>query len=148
MKKLTRLYSFAGRVKRAKFLQFIPLALGLWLLAAWVDETWLAPNLCLINENWICYLPGEVREGITLDMAVFAFAALPFLALSARRVHDHDRSGWWALLGLPLLIVLAGFLYFPEWGVGYTHMAAAAVIFLPLLYWILRKGPKEPNRYG
>ena len=62
MKKLTRLFSFSGRVKRAKFLQFVPLALILWLAAAWVDETWLAPNLCEINENWICYLPGEVRE--------------------------------------------------------------------------------------
>ena len=48
----------------------------------------------------------------------------------------------------PLLLVLAAFLYFPEWGVSYTHMAVAAAIFLPLLYWILRKGSKEPNRYG
>jgi len=148
MKKLNRLFSFSGRVKRAKFLQFLPLALILWLGAAWVDETWLAPNLCEINENWICYLPGEVREGITLDMIVFALLMIPFFALAVRRVHDHDRTGWWALLGLPFLLVLAAFLYFPEWGVTYTHMAMAAVIFLPLLYWILRKGPKEPNRYG
>lgn len=148
MKKLTRLFSFSGRVKRAKFLQFLPLALILWLAAAYADETWLAPNLCEINENWICYLPGEVREGITLDKVVFALLMIPFFALAVRRVHDHDRAGWWALLGVPFVAVLAAFLYFPEWGVSYTHMAVAAAIFLPLLYWILRKGSKEPNRYG
>ena len=120
----------------------------LWLAAAYADETWLAPNLCEINENWICYLPGEVREGITLDKVVFALLMIPFFALAVRRVHDHDRAGWWALLGVPFIAVLAAFLYFPEWGVSYTHMAVAAAIFLPLLYWILRKGSKEPNRYG
>jgi uncharacterized membrane protein YhaH (DUF805 family) len=34
-------------------------------------------------------------------------AACPLLALAVRRLHDSGRSGWWLLLGLPLLGFLA-----------------------------------------
>ncbi|MCB1385275.1 MAG: DUF805 domain-containing protein [Nitratireductor sp.] len=143
MKKLASLFSFSGKVKRARLLQFLPLALLLWLGAAYVDETWLAPNLCLINENWICYLPGEVREGVTLDMIVYALLMIPLFGLLVRRLHHHGRSFWWALLGLPLVVVLAGFLYRPEELGDLTYLLIAGVIFLPLLYWALKKGRKE-----
>ena len=37
--------------------------------------------------------------------AVFSIATLvPYIAVTARRLHDTDRSGWWQLLGLIPLI--------------------------------------------
>jgi uncharacterized membrane protein YhaH (DUF805 family) len=49
---------------------------------------------------------------------------LPGLALSIRRFHDINRTGWWVLITLT--------------GVG---------VFL-LLYWACNKGTHGPNRYG
>lgn len=146
MKRLAKLFSFSGSVKRAKVLQFIPAALLVWLAAAWVDEALLAPNLCRINANWICYLPGEVREGITLDRVVFILLLIPLFSLLVRRMHDHGRSGWWALLAAPLIAVLGVFLYMPELGISFALFAVAGIVFLPLFYWILRKAPKKTPR--
>lgn len=148
MKKLRKLFSFKGRGKRAEFLQLIPVALIVWLGAAYVDETFLAPNLCLFNEDWICYLPGEVREGWTLDKVVSILLLIPLFSITARRLHDHDRTGWWSLLSVPLLVWLAAFLYWPEYQTPPWQTVGALAIFAPLLFWFVTKGKKEPNRFG
>lgn len=50
---------------------------------------------------------------------------LPALAVSVRRLHDLDKSGWWLLISLiPLLGALA------------------------LLFFYVQKGTTGPNRYG
>jgi len=148
MKKIVSMFSFSGRAKRAKFLQFLPIALLVWLGAAYLDETYIAPNLCEFNEDWICYLPGEVREGVTFDKIIGALLLIPFFAVLVKRLHDHDRSGIWALLAIPLIGMLYLFLYPGEIMLENWQMIVAAVCFLPLLFWMLTKGNKEPNRYG
>jgi len=148
MQRLITLFSFSGRAKRAKLLQFIPIALLAWFAAAYVDEVYLAPNLCLINENWICYLPGEVREGLTLDMIVSLILLLPLFSVMVRRLHDRDRSGLWSLLALPGIFWLASFLYWPEYQAPVWLLAVAILAFLPLAFWFLTKGEKAPNRFG
>ncbi len=148
MKKLKKLFSFSGRVKRSKLLQFIPLAILVWFGAAYLDEAVIAPNLCLINEDWICYLPGEVREGITFDRIVAVLLLIPLFSLMVRRLHDHDRSGFWSLLGVPGLVWLGSFLYWPEVETPVWFLVFAIVAFIPLGYWFLLKGKKEPNRFG
>jgi uncharacterized membrane protein YhaH (DUF805 family) len=50
---------------------------------------------------------------------------LPGLAVSVRRLHDTDRSGWWILL---ILIPLIG-----------------AIV---LLIWYCTRGTPDPNRFG
>ena len=52
------------------------------------------------------------------------FLLLPFINAATRRLHDNDRSGWWQLL------------YFT--GIG------AFVV----LYWLIKKGNEEENRFG
>jgi uncharacterized membrane protein YhaH (DUF805 family) len=49
---------------------------------------------------------------------------VPNIAVTARRLHDIDRSGWWQLVGL---IPLVGWLI--------------------LIYWCVQ-GPVEPNRFS
>ena len=49
---------------------------------------------------------------------------LPSLAVSARRLHDIDRTGWWVLIAFT--------------GIG----------ILVLIYWALQSGTWGPNRYG
>lgn len=50
---------------------------------------------------------------------------LPGLAVTARRLHDIDRSGWWMLIGLIPLI---------GWVI--------------LIYWLVQRGTDGPNRFG
>jgi uncharacterized membrane protein YhaH (DUF805 family) len=49
---------------------------------------------------------------------------LPGIAVSVRRLHDIDRTGWWLLL-------------------GFTVIGA-----LVLIYWACQRGTSGPNRFG
>jgi uncharacterized membrane protein YhaH (DUF805 family) len=49
---------------------------------------------------------------------------LPGVAVSVRRLHDIDRTGWWLLL-------------------GFTVIGA-----LVLIYWACQRGTLGPNRFG
>lgn len=53
-----------------------------------------------------------------------AATLLPMLAVTARRLHDTNKSGWWVLLTL------------------------VPVLHLAYLAWILTNGDKGPNRFG
>jgi uncharacterized membrane protein YhaH (DUF805 family) len=71
------------------------------------------------------YVVGfDVAIGVLSSIASLALL-LPGLAVLARRLHDTDRSAWWILLGLVLLV--------------------GAII---LLIWICMRGTRGPNRFG
>jgi uncharacterized membrane protein YhaH (DUF805 family) len=59
------------------------------------------------------------------SILVFLLLLVPNLAISFRRIHDLDKSGWWLMIGL---IPLVG-----------------ACI---LLYWFVQRGTIGPNQYG
>jgi uncharacterized membrane protein YhaH (DUF805 family) len=59
-----------------------------------------------------------------INMAVVLGLFLPGLAVSVRRLHDVDRTGWWLLLGFT--------------GVG----------IIPLIYWACQRGTPGQNRFG
>jgi len=103
------LFSFEGRLSRGDywlkgFLPMLPVGIFNNLLAYGVNEPWaLAMSLCLgILSLW------------------------PTLALVVKRLHDHDRSGWFVFIGL---IPVVG-----------TLILAVMVGFL--------KGTGGPNRFG
>ena len=63
----------------------------------------------------------RTSSGALVDLALI----LPALAVSVRRLHDIDKSGWWLLIGA---IPLIGWLFFIIWG--------------------CTKGTLGPNRFG
>ena len=75
--------------------------------------------------------PGLLVAGA----AVALVTVIPHLAVTVRRLHDTDRSGWWALLGL--VGPLAGFLESAGW-IGH----------LVLLWFLIQKSDVLENRYG
>ena len=95
---------FSRRASRPEYWGFILFAVLLTLAAAIFDSL----------------LGGKVA-----DSAVWLFLLLPNLAVSVRRLHDLDRTGWWLLLGLVPLI--------------------GAIV---LLIWFFRRGKPETNRFG
>lgn len=79
---------------------------------------------------------------ITLSLALLS----PGLAVTVRRLHDRDRSGWWALLFAPMTY----FGYFPP-----QHGEAVAALFYPgliafvvCLIMLVSAGSEGENRFG
>jgi uncharacterized membrane protein YhaH (DUF805 family) len=100
---------FGGRAARSEY-WYWTLFVYLLLVVAWlIDMTVFGFNTTGVN-----------------PMTVLATLAtlLPTLAVSARRLHDIDRSGWWALLIFTVI--------------GYVV----------LIYWAFMRGTVGTNRFG
>ncbi|MGE0666283.1 MAG: DUF805 domain-containing protein [Sphingomonadales bacterium] len=79
----------------------------------------------------IAYIVVGIVGGLILGRFAGALIGLlglaiivPSLALTARRLHDVDKSGWWMLIAIT--------------GIG----------GLVLLYWYVQPGTSGPNRFG
>jgi uncharacterized membrane protein YhaH (DUF805 family) len=101
--------NFSGRAARSEF----------WF---WV----LFSILVSIAAGIIDFAVFGIRDGVSPISSLTSLALfLPGLAVSVRRLHDTDRSGWWVLL---FLIPLIG-----------------AIV---LLIWYCSRGTPGPNRFG
>lgn len=100
---------FSGRAARSEYWYWTLFIFLLWIVAWLIDMTVFGFNTTGVN-----------------PMTVIAMVAtlLPSLAVSVRRLHDVDRSGWWVLLILS--------------GIGY----------IVLLAWGFMRGTVGPNRFG
>ena len=68
------------------------------------------------------------ESGDGLLSGLFKLATLiPGLALGARRLHDINKSAWWLLMWLRVLLIIP---------------------VIVLLVWAARQGDNETNRYG
>ena len=77
---------------------------------------------------------GGIDQGLNPGVGIGAFSIvnglvtlaliLPGLAVSVRRLHDIDRTGWWLLLSFTVIGVLV------------------------LIYWACQRGTPGPNRFG
>lgn len=101
---------FNGRAQRAEFWWFI---LFIFVVSA---------ILSLIDK--------ALFEGVLADIgplsAIFSLITLiPAIAVTARRLHDVNKSGWWQLL---FILPVIG--------------------FLVILFWAVQKGTEGPNDFG
>ncbi|MEA5153196.1 DUF805 domain-containing protein [Raineyella sp.] len=81
---------FSGRATRAEFWYFVLFTFIVSLIAAGLD-------------NALGLTPEGAVTGILSSLAGLALL-LPSLAVTVRRLHDVNRSGWWILLALVLVI--------------------------------------------
>ena len=49
---------------------------------------------------------------------------LPFIAVTARRLHDVNRNGWWQLISITVIGII------------------------PYIYWMTKKSDEGENRFG
>ncbi len=125
--------NFSGRASRWEFWWFLPLAILAVLVGGIASLIHLFPLLVII---WI------------IDL----IEILPALsAVTVRRLHDANRTGWWALL--PAGACLAGIIAGPVWASDFFGRMAFAIFggvslgvlgFLPLLIFLVR--PTHPTR--
>jgi len=81
---------FNGRAARSEYWFWTLFVFLLWIVALLLDLTVLA----MFNTTGV---------PVMIVLAILA-TLLPSLAVSARRLHDIDRSGWWAPLIVPALV--------------------------------------------
>ncbi len=118
---------FSGRARRAEYWGFVLLLaimstlLILWLFAAMGGQA--ADGTPEAFEAMVA-AGGPAMWALSALSIFYLVTIIPSLAVSVRRLHDSDKSGWWLLLNL----VPAG----------------ALVLFI----FYLLDGTRGPNRYG
>ena len=130
-----RYFDFRNRAARPEFWSFmfctIAMSFLLWSLVALTATTGHVPVAGILFPVTCCYW------GLTV---------IPFLAVTARRLHDRGLSARWvaAMVGSGLLMALFS-------GTGSLGMVFSC-IYLPLqalvLLFCLMPGQGRPNRYG
>lgn len=131
------LFSFQGRINRAKY----------WLavLIFFVVGIILAIIGFIIGHGGVYQLLSFV-----VDVAIF----IAGLAVSAKRLHDHDKSAWWLLLFnvAPALLAATGIAL----AIGSSSWAPATIFglaALAIVVWAFvllgcLRGTVGPNSYG
>ena len=109
--------TFSGRAPRAEFwLWFLFILLLVFIISL--------INTILFFGNHSPYGWSRIGVSIVFDF-VSLVLGLPHLAVTARRLHDCDKSGWWCL-----------FMFVPITG------------FFVLLYWLVTPSTPGSNRFG
>ena len=163
-KPLLQYARFQGRITRSRFLRWLAFLYLVYLACAWIDLQFIAPALG--------YLPFEEVEEQYLVSVAAALFAIPWLASHIRRLHDVDKSGWWMIFAIPMLLVLYFSSYIAtaiyrflitgpgagqfsqgsmEMIIGWLPMIVfglAAFCFSPVIWWSLKKGSNGKNRFG
>ena len=103
-------FNFSGRAIRSEY--------WYWTLFATIVSV-------VVNLLDLIYSPGD-QFGVVgaINGLVTLGLFIPGLAVSVRRLHDIDRTGWWLLL----CITIIG--------------------FFVLIYWAFLRGTPGPNRFG
>jgi uncharacterized membrane protein YhaH (DUF805 family) len=140
---LQNYFGFHGRAPRAEYWWFCLLNIALSLFA-------LAADLAfgLLEDG------APITVGTMVSLALF----IPSLAVTVRRFHDINMSGWYCLLPLVPFLFLIGFILTPAgWFVmlvGGATVSAVLVglVFLATLFKFIghmaTEGNRGPNNYG
>ncbi len=127
---LRKYVDFSGRARRAEFWWFYLFAQVPFLVLYFLGMI-LGAGSAAVGVNADGTVNGAGAGGSILVMIVMGLAwlwslamLLPSIAVSVRRLHDTNRSGWWYLLGL---VPFGG---------------------LVLLYFFILEGDPGPNMFG
>ena len=110
LKVLRQYADFTGRARRTEFWMFVLFSAIISIVLRVID------NLIFGN---------GMTSGGPLGLLYSLAVLLPSIAVSARRLHDIGRSGWWQLIGL---IPIIG--------------------WIVVIVWYATAGKAEPNQWG
>ena len=160
---LKRYAEFSGRSRRQEFWMFMLLQFLIWTVAviAMMVMGFGALSMGGVNPDGTPRVAGVA--GLFASMGIFFLIFgliwlalfIPSIAVSVRRLHDTDRTGFWLLLPpaiyvLAIAVMLAG-------AANQSGTTAAIAIVLSLLQWVASivllvfyclPGTNGPNKYG
>ena len=113
---LAKYATFSGRATRPEYWWWILAMIILFTVLGMIDGAVIAPLLG--------FEAFDPEAGQPVSFVASLGLLLPNLAVSARRLHDTDRSAWWLLLGLVPVIGT-----------------------LVLLFFYIQRGSDGPNRF-
>lgn len=127
---LRRYAEFSGRSRRKEYWSFTLMLVAVYMLlgglilsAAWRD---------LVNQQWPAALSTAGWAGLVFGVLFTLAITVPAIAVTVRRLHDRNLSGWW-YLGV---VVLGS----APWVGAIVNLAFIVVMALP--------GTPGPNRFG
>ena len=116
--------TFSGRARRSEFWFWFLFAIIVGVVAALLDSM-LFPSMMDVQTEMGDGVASVSAQGGPISALVSLGLFLPGLAVSVRRLHDVDRSGWWVLLAfIPLIGIIV------------------------LIVWWATEGTRGPNRFG
>lgn len=123
--------TFTGRASRSEFWWF-----------------WLASVLVSVVFSLMGWVTGFVDAFDSMDSLVSLAILIPTLAVTCRRLHDTERSGWWQALPIGPAM-LAGLLFGANGtALAWVLIAITVIAFIVLIAWLATIGTPGPNRYG
>ena len=94
-------FVFKGRAKRAEFWWFFLFLMILAIMTSIIDSN-LGTEIVTNNMGTISEADDQKTGIFSVVTQLITF--IPGLAVGARRLHDTNRSGWWQLLWIVILI--------------------------------------------
>ena len=143
---MRRYFEFGGRSSRYEFWFFVLFVTIFSIVASFIDGL----------------LFGADQESVGIISPIVSLVHLiPGIAVSVRRLHDIDRTGWWILLPFVALVVMAVLLGVvmltaedPAAGVAGLGMSmfivglVYLVVLIVLIVFYCTRGTSGPNRFG
>ena len=141
----SKFVTFSGRASRSEFWYFVLFSFIAGFVLGFIDE------IVRMSSGTSLFLSD------ILSLVLF----LPSLAVSVRRMHDIDRTGWW--VGAPYLFIIAVTIYaslvasttasIDVFGEAFVMLMLAAVVgmlayLILMLVFYCTRGTLGPNRYG
>lgn len=132
------LFSFTGRINRAKY----------WIGVVVLLVYWMVVGTVIVLAFGLSAFTGM---GAPMIIALLAFL-LPFwigLAIGVKRLHDRNKSGWWLILFWIVPSMLSGGGTAMGETAGFIpNLAAAALSLWGLVEIGFLRGTSGPNNYG
>ena len=100
---------FSGRAVRSEY----------WWFALFC---FLGSFLTTLIDHW--YLSTSTGDTGPSNLIFGIVVLIPSISVTARRLHDVNKSGWWQLIALTVIGII------------------------PLLYWLIKKSDSGDNKFG
>jgi uncharacterized membrane protein YhaH (DUF805 family) len=143
------LFSFSGRINRAKLWLAVVFWLVVWVIAFIVLLILVGRSISEWNPDDVGSIIAALGTGILVLFAVFVPMFISNLAVGIKRLHDRDKSGWWIVLfyfGPAALDAIGSSL---EGSVSVVFsLAGVAIAIWGLVELGFLRGTVGPNRFG
>ena len=118
---------FHGRARRSEFWWYILVVIVLQVILGIIQS----------------FINTQILTGL-LSLALL----LPNLAVSVRRLHDVNRSGWWILLPLAPMLLAFIFMFMFQLTIAGIFGLITLATWILLIYWYVQPGTAGQNPYG
>lgn len=150
-------FNYQGRARRKEFLSFMLLNLLLIALCFVMENYLLAPLLGeQYPQNFVIRLFYDNHHGhvvsttpVFIGLSLFwaVVSMFPTLALTARRYHDLNKSGWWQIpLTPPVFLNISAIAFFIH--NIFIYIAYLLFVLYQLAKLFFQEGENEDNRFG